>query len=187
MTGRIHDLGYQRYVGARRSPSTRWQVITRHELANAWKTWWRYKLVVAFIVIATFVFGGVMYWGTGVASKVALLRGGVIATVDAALPQSMEFYCRIAFYASLTIGAATIAGDLQTGAFTFYFARSGRSTASATGDVTVHVAPAAASASASFCASAFTATASSLSRPRASQRSPIDPTKRTRPWCMMIA
>ena len=126
MTGRIHDLGYQRYAGARRSPATRWRVIARHELANAWKTWWRYKLVVAFVVIATFVFGGVMYWGTGFASRVALLRGGVIAQVDAALPQSMEFYCRIAFYASLTIGATAIAGDLQTGAFTFYFARSVR-------------------------------------------------------------
>ncbi len=98
----------------------------RHELASAWKTWWRYKLVIAFVVLVTFVFGGLMYFGTGAAAKVKLLSGMAIAQVDAALPQSIEFYCRVAFYASLTIGAATIASDLQSGAFTFYFARSVR-------------------------------------------------------------
>ena len=126
MKGTIHDLGYQRYAGTRRSPATRWQVITRHELATAWKTWWRYKLVVAFVVLVTFVFGGIMYWGTGVAQSVKLLSGMAISRVDSSLPESIQFYCRIAFYASLVIGAATIASDVQSGAFTFYFARSVR-------------------------------------------------------------
>jgi len=45
---------------------------------------------------------------------------------EAALPMSIEWFCRAAFYLSLTLGAGAIAGDLQSGAFTFYFARSTR-------------------------------------------------------------
>jgi len=127
VTGRIHDLGYQRYVGTRRPPSTRWIVIMRHQIATAWKTWWRYKTAIALAVIVTFVFGGYMYFSSEAMSRLATLGGGgLLKWVDAALPQAIENYCRVAFYVTLTIGAGAIAGDVQTGAFTFYFARSVR-------------------------------------------------------------
>jgi hypothetical protein len=126
MSGRIHDLGYKRYVGARRAPSTRWRVIARHEIGSAWKTWWRLKVALALAVIITFAFGSIMYFSSGVAARVQLLRGGMVGWIDAALPMSIEWYVRVAFYASLTIGAGAIAGDYQSGAFTFYFARSVR-------------------------------------------------------------
>lgn len=126
-TGAIHDLGYKRYVGTRRPPSTRWRVICRHQMAHAWKTWWRYKAAVGGAVIATFVWGGLMYFLSNKAFRGMGRVGALMVTyTDAALPMSMEWYCRIAFYLSLTIGAAAIAGDVQSGAFTFYFARSVR-------------------------------------------------------------
>jgi hypothetical protein len=50
----------------------------------------------------------------------------VLSFGDAMLPRSIEWFCRCGFYASLVIGATVIAGDMQSGAFTFYFARSVR-------------------------------------------------------------
>jgi hypothetical protein len=43
---------------------------------------------------------------------------------DQAFQIAIGWYCRAAFMVSLTIGASVIAGDIQSGAFTFYFARS---------------------------------------------------------------
>ena len=37
MSGQIHDLGYKRYVGTRRSQGTRWRVIMREQISNGWK------------------------------------------------------------------------------------------------------------------------------------------------------
>jgi hypothetical protein len=124
-TGAIRDLGYKRYLGTRRATSTRWRVIMRHQIATAWKTWWRYKAAVAIAVIVTFVFGGLMYFATNRIFH-GLGRAGDVALTfaDAALPMSIQWYCRAAAYLSLTIGAGVIAADLQSGAFTFYFARS---------------------------------------------------------------
>ncbi len=124
--GEIHDLGYQRYVGARRPPSTRWRVIMRHQIATAWKTWWRYKAALGFAVVMMCVWGGLLFF----ASDKTFQMGGASAIVqlfsDAAIPMSVEWFCRAAFYLSVTLGATTVAGDLQSGAFTFYFARSVR-------------------------------------------------------------
>jgi hypothetical protein len=125
--GTIHDLGYKRYTGARQATSTRWQVIARNQIATVWKTWWRYKLALGFAVIATFVFGGLMFLLQEREVNGVAFPSGIVATLsDLALPWSMTWYMRAAFLFSLTTGASVIARDMQSGAFTFYFARSVR-------------------------------------------------------------
>src|SRR5262249_8293976 len=54
-TGTIHDIGYKRYVGTRRSVATRWRVIMRNQVAMGWKKWWRYKMPLFGAVIALFI------------------------------------------------------------------------------------------------------------------------------------
>jgi hypothetical protein len=126
-TGTIYDIGYKRYVGTRRPPSTRWRVIMRHQLSTAWKKWWRYKLALGMAVIAMFVAGGFMFAGYegnrafrgfGSASEVTL------RFLDGAMPLAIEWLCRGAFVLSLTLGATIIANDTRSNAFTFYFVRS---------------------------------------------------------------
>ena len=125
--GQIHDLGYKRYVGSRRAVSTRWTVIMRHQIATAWAGWWRFKLwlVAAFLVTAVcsvllYTLGDRMFQGIGG-------FGGVLTKfVDGILPNSAKWYSRAGFVVSLAISATVVAGDLQSGAFTFYFSRSMR-------------------------------------------------------------
>ncbi len=125
--GTIHDLGYKRYAGVRQSTATRWLVIAKNQVASAWKTWWRFKSAVGLAVIVTFVAAGVMFLLQDRAVKGVFLPNGVAATLtDGALPRSITWYCRAAFLLSLTIGSSVIARDIQSGAFTFYFARSVR-------------------------------------------------------------
>ena len=124
-TGTIHDLGYKRYAGVRRDAGTRWRVIMRHQIAMAWKTWWRFKSWLGMAVLISFIAGAFMY-STEVFGHFG--RVGTVALMirDIALPESFGWYAKAAFLASLTLGATVIAGDLQSGAFTFYFARSVR-------------------------------------------------------------
>jgi hypothetical protein len=122
--GEIHDLGYQRYVGPRRPPTTRWRVIMRHQIATAWKTWWRYKAALAFAVMVMAIWGGVLFIFTN--SAFQKVSGVAVLVSEAAVPMSIVWFCRAAFYLSLTLGVGIVAGDLQSGAFTFYFARSTR-------------------------------------------------------------
>jgi ABC-type transport system involved in multi-copper enzyme maturation permease subunit len=125
--GQIHDLGYKRYVGSRRSMGTRWTVIMRHQLATAWKTWWRFKVWLIAAMLATAVSGGVLYFLSGrMFRMLGGLSGQGINFADGILPLSMQWYCPIGFIISLAIGATVVAGDVQSGAFTFYFARSVR-------------------------------------------------------------
>lgn len=126
-TGAIHDLGYKRYAGVRRDAGTRWRVIMRHQVAMAWKTWWRFKAWLGMAVLVSFIAGAVMYifsnkmfHGMGRVGEAALM------VQDVALPKAIGWYCSAAFLCSLTLGATVIAGDVQSGAFTFYFARSVR-------------------------------------------------------------
>jgi ABC-type transport system involved in multi-copper enzyme maturation permease subunit len=122
---RIHDLGYQRYAGARLSGGRRWGVIARNQIATSWKTWWRFKAATGLAVLITFIAGGVMFILSD--EVVRDFAGQAASTLaDAALPKSIQWYTRAAFLVSLTIGARVVAGDLQSGAFTFYFARSVR-------------------------------------------------------------
>jgi ABC-type transport system involved in multi-copper enzyme maturation permease subunit len=121
----IHDLGYKRYAGPRRSAGSRWRVIMRNQIATSWKTWWRMKASVGMAVLTTFIAGGVMFIFKE--KTVNDLFGNVATTfADSTLPKSIQWYTRAAFLTSLTIGAAVIAADGRSGAFTFYFARSVR-------------------------------------------------------------
>ncbi len=125
-TGTIHDLGYKRYAGPRRPPATRWRVIMREQLASAWKTWWRFKSAAGLAVVITFIAGGFLYLASDRLLH-ALGHNGLVTTIaDGVVPLSITWYCRAAFVVSLTISAGIVAGDLQSGAFTFYFARSVR-------------------------------------------------------------
>lgn len=123
--GTIYDLGYKRYAGARQSAGTRWRVLMRNQIATAWKGWWRYKADLGYAVAATMIAGAIMYIFS---EKVVRDFAGQAATTiaNATIPKSIEWYTRAAFLVSLTIGARVVAGDVQAGAFTFYFARSVR-------------------------------------------------------------
>lgn len=59
--GIIHDIGYARYAGERRPPSTLWRVIMRHHLTYAWKTLWQFKPWLMSAVAITLVAGVIMY------------------------------------------------------------------------------------------------------------------------------
>jgi len=121
--GVIHDLGYARYAGERRPPATLWRVIMRQHLAFAWKTRWRYKPWLLLALIITVVVGGFMYLQTN--STISMLRsmGKSVPFIDGALPLAYEYYRIAAFMVTMTIGAAVIARDEESGAFTFYFSR----------------------------------------------------------------
>jgi hypothetical protein len=126
-TGQIYDLGYKRYVGTRRSFETRWLVIMRHQLATSWRGWWRFKAWLICGLMATAVSGGVMYFLSGEMIRMLAGFGGEqLKLADAVLPISMRWYRPIGFIISLSVGATLVAGDVQSGAFTFYFARSVR-------------------------------------------------------------
>jgi hypothetical protein len=123
--GQIHDLGYKRYVGTRRSLGTRWTVIMRHQIAGAWQTWWRFKLWLIAASLATAVSAGVLYFLSGKMFRLFIGDNGqAVHIADGILPFSTAVYCKVGFIVSLTISAAVIAADVQSGAFTFYFARS---------------------------------------------------------------
>jgi hypothetical protein len=121
----IHDLGYKRYIGTRRSPSTRWLVVMRHQIATGWKKWWRYKLALGMAFITVCIAGGLMYFAT---NKVVRSIGGandvMMTMADLVVPLSFKFFCTSAFVLSLTLGSTIVASDTQSGAFTFYFVRS---------------------------------------------------------------
>ncbi len=120
----IHDLGYKRYVGARQEASTRWRVIMRHQIASGWSSFWRFKAwliatVIVVVIAAVFIFiatDKLVHMGHGISERMA----------DVALPLAFDLCGKIAFIVSLCIGANIIAGDMQSGAFVFYFARSTR-------------------------------------------------------------
>jgi hypothetical protein len=125
--GQIYDLGYKRYVGTRRSLGTRWLVIMRHQLATSWRGWWRFKAWLICGLMATAVSGGFMYFSSSkLFGALSGLGGQQFKLADAILPISMAWYCPIGFLVSLSVGATLVAGDVQSGAFTFYFARSVR-------------------------------------------------------------
>ena len=126
--GQIHDLGYQRYLGPRRAQGTRWVVIARQQLGAAWRGWWRYKLWLIASVIATAIAIAVLYLLSNRLFQMLSSAAGKagVSFADGMAAVSLEWYCKIAFIVSLTIGSAVVATDLSSGAFTFYFARSVR-------------------------------------------------------------
>jgi hypothetical protein len=126
-TGQIHDLGYKRYVGSRRPMATRWRVIMRHQLATAWKGWLRFKPWLIAAQLATAGAGTVLYLLRGELFRMmGGLGGQAVRFADGILPLSTVWYCKVGFLASLFLCSTVVAGDVQSGAFTFYFARSAR-------------------------------------------------------------
>jgi hypothetical protein len=126
-TGQIHDLGYQRYVGSRRSVGTRWTVIMRNQIATGWKTWWRFKVWLVAAVLATGIPAALLYvFSTSVLRMFKGFGADSAPFIDTILPLSLIWYCKIGFLVSLVLVVPTVAGDIQSGAFTFYFARSVR-------------------------------------------------------------
>jgi ABC-type transport system involved in multi-copper enzyme maturation permease subunit len=125
--GQIHDLGYKRYVGSRRAMGTRWSVIMRHQLATAWKGWWRLKSAVVAAALATVATGVVLFVLRGQTLRMMSgMNGALVKFADGLIPLSIVWYAKIGFLLSLLVGAQVVAGDVQSGAFTFYFARSVR-------------------------------------------------------------
>lgn len=121
----IHDLGYKRYAGPRRSTRTRWLVVMKNQIATSWKTWWRLKAAVGMAVLTTCIAGGLMFVLKDRA--VEDFFGNIASTfADTALPRSIQWYTRASFLVSVTVGVFIVAGDVKSGAFTFYFARSVR-------------------------------------------------------------
>jgi hypothetical protein len=125
--GQIHDLGYKRYVGSRRAVGTRWTVIMRHQIATAWTGWWRFKLWLVAAFMVTAVSSVLLYTlGNQVFRRIGGFGGALTRFIDGILPDSTIWYCKAGFIVSLAISATVVAGDLQSGAFTFYFSRSMR-------------------------------------------------------------
>jgi len=123
----IHDLGYKRYIGTRRSVATRWMVIMRHQIATGRKKWWRYWLPLGMAVITLCIAGGLMYFSTNtIVKSIGGANGSnlMVKMADAVVPLSFKFFCAAGFILSLTLGSTVIASDTQSGAFTFYFVRS---------------------------------------------------------------
>jgi hypothetical protein len=125
VSGAVHDLGYRRYHGTRRSPSTRWRVIMRHQIATAWSTWWRYKAWLVLAAITTVALGAIAFvWQTSAAPALAKSgMGAGLPVSDLILASVPGYFRQIGVLLTLTIGAGVIAGDAGSGAFTFYFSR----------------------------------------------------------------
>ncbi len=121
----IYDLGYKRYAGPRRPPSSRWRVIMRHQMAQTWRGFWRYKLALALTLLITVVSAIVMYVyqdrTVGLIGAEASQR-----LADAVVPFATVTYCKVALIVSFTVSASAISDDVASGAFTFYFVRSTR-------------------------------------------------------------
>jgi hypothetical protein len=96
-TGTIHDLGYKRYAGTRRSQHTRWRVIARHQIAIAWKTWWRFKAALGLAVITLSISGGMMMFASERKSSLGRAQMFAQRLIDTALPESIIWFCRAGF------------------------------------------------------------------------------------------
>ena len=121
--GTVHDLGYKRYVGTRRPQSTRWRVIARNQAATTWKTFWRFKAWLILAVANTVAFVILLTLDQVRAAFERTRDFAAASPDDIVVALSFNFLPNVAFIATLTATAGVIAGDNQSGAFTFYFAR----------------------------------------------------------------
>lgn len=121
--GVIHDLGYARYAGERRAPSTLWRVIMRHQVSYVWKTWWRWKPALIVTLLITVSVGLVMYLSRDKMFEALRSNGVAVRFLDGLVPMSIGFFRKAAFVITMTVAATGIARDRETGAFAFYFSR----------------------------------------------------------------
>jgi ABC-type transport system involved in multi-copper enzyme maturation permease subunit len=119
---KIYDLGYKRYLGTRRSQATRWQVITRDQIAQGWKKWFRWKLALGLATLITAIVGAILVFTHS--DKMGGLKqsGTLVKMVDQLVFSSFDYYTKCAFIMAIA-AASVVASDLKSGAFTFYFAR----------------------------------------------------------------
>jgi len=121
-TGTIHDQGYQRYEGVRLPQSRRFLVIARNVLAVAWKSRWGVKLPLLGAVVTLVVSAAVMIGFTTLASHTGG-RGAAFLRADTIMFGSYPFFSACGLLLSLTVAASSVADDLGSGAFQFYFSR----------------------------------------------------------------
>lgn len=120
--GVIHDLGYARYAGERRSHGN-WRVIARHQISYAWKTWWRWKLFLLGPLMTTVTVGAIMYVSRNKMFDALRANGAAVRLIDGLIPISYTFFRWSAFLLTLTLASTSIARDQESGAFAFYFSR----------------------------------------------------------------
>jgi ABC-type transport system involved in multi-copper enzyme maturation permease subunit len=124
--GKLHDLGYRKYTGARKVGPRLWKVIAARGLRSTIRTWY----VILILTMAGMFWGGLAVWCYGVvqltkaakATQINAMAGqiGTIATVFLKTASIEKFF---AFIAALFIGSAMLSDDFRTGGVAFYFAR----------------------------------------------------------------
>jgi hypothetical protein len=127
--GAIYTLGYERYQGPRRDRGTRFWIIARNVLRQAWKSTWGVKaplVIAAMVVVGASVAMWVLRHEIVDMARQAAAEGGVpipIPGVEAALYMSVNGFAFLAFVLTTTVGCRAIADDLRMGSFQFYFSR----------------------------------------------------------------
>jgi hypothetical protein len=125
----IYTLGYERYQGPRRDLGTRFWIIARAVIRQAWKSTWGVKLPL--VITAKVVVGGaVAMWLlrhelVDMARMAAAEFGAqsVLPVPEAALYMSVSVFSFLAFVLTTTVACRAIADDLRMGSFQFYFSR----------------------------------------------------------------
>ncbi len=125
--GVVHDLGYKRYGGVRRSQGTRYRVIMRNLIVGSWRGWLRMKLwfiaglmTVVGISVALY---SMLYIGKNPVVKNTLMGGTLVKWSEFLIPVSLDPMTMLAFVLGMTVVAGIIADDMRVGAFEFYFSR----------------------------------------------------------------
>jgi ABC-2 type transport system permease protein len=121
-TGTIHDQGYERYQGERLPQARRLLVVARNVLAVAWKSRWGVKLPLLGAVLTLVVSAAVMIVATTIAGH-AGGREMQFLRADNVMFRSYPFFSACGILLSLTVAASSVADDLTSGAFQFYFSR----------------------------------------------------------------
>ena len=124
--GKLHDLGYRKYTGARRVGPQLWRVIAARSLRSTIRTWY----VILTLTIAGLFWGGCAVWMYGVvqltkAAKATQVNAlaGEIGTVAGVFLKTGNIERFFGFVAALLIGSAMLSDDFRTGGVAFYFAR----------------------------------------------------------------
>jgi hypothetical protein len=127
--GAIYTLGYERYQGPRRDLGTRFWIIARNVIRQAWKSTWGVKLPLicaAMVVVGASVVMWVLRHEIVDMAREAATEGGLpigIPGVEVALYMAVSGFAFLAFVLTTTVGCRAIADDLRMGSFQFYFSR----------------------------------------------------------------
>jgi ABC-2 type transport system permease protein len=116
--GKVHDLGYRRYAGSRRTGFQLWKVIARRGLRQTL----RQPLVIIDLVLAALplvLAGGYFYFSTKLGQVAAreIVRPGTVYVWVARANQELGFFL------ALIVGSSLLTDDVRAGGFAFYFSR----------------------------------------------------------------